>query len=116
MAEAERRTLIAVDPDALSTAVATYLARVLPSTGPLALDGKTRRHFTSGVSFDGPQQLMLLRGEADLGRCLLAEPQKSAQLAAKGGQHFVLAFRDGWGGSASAIALSPHGCLYRVSM
>lgn len=37
--ETLRRTLIAVDPDALSTAVAAYLARALLSTGPLALDG-----------------------------------------------------------------------------
>ena len=47
--ETLRRTLIAVDPDALSTAVATYLARVRPSTGPLALDGKTRRHSASAT-------------------------------------------------------------------
>ena len=44
-----RRTLIAVDPDALSTAGATFLARVLPSTGPLARDGKARRHSASAT-------------------------------------------------------------------
>ncbi|MDA8198438.1 MAG: DUF4338 domain-containing protein, partial [Thermaerobacter sp.] len=52
--ETWRRTLIAVDPDALSTAVATYLARVLPSTGPLALDGKTRRPSASATEAQRP--------------------------------------------------------------
>ena len=54
--ETLRRTLIAVDPDALSAAVATYLARALPSTGPLALDGKTRRHSASSTE---PQRHLL---------------------------------------------------------
>ena len=41
--ETLRRTLIAVNPDALRAAVAASRAAVAPSTGPLALDGKTRR-------------------------------------------------------------------------
>ena len=54
--ETPRGTRIAVDPDALSTAGATYLAQVLPSTGPLARDGKTRRHSASAT--EAPRHLL----------------------------------------------------------
>ena len=53
--------------------MAAYLERVLPSTGPLALDGKTRRHSASATA---PQRhllgvvrhrLMHLVAQADVG-------------------------------------------------
>lgn len=46
-ADTIRRTLTQVDPDALSREVAAYLASAFPSTGPLALDGKTRKNSAS---------------------------------------------------------------------
>ena len=52
--ETLRRTLIVVDPDALSPVGATHWARVLPSAGPLALDGKTRRHSASATAAQRP--------------------------------------------------------------
>ena len=52
--ETLRRTRIAVDPDALSTAGATYWARGRPRTGPLALDGKTRRLSASATAAQRP--------------------------------------------------------------
>jgi len=51
-----RRTLISVDPDALSRAVTAYLAHAFPSQGPLALDGKTRR---GSASAREPQRHLL---------------------------------------------------------
>ena len=54
--ETLRRTLGAVDPDALSTAVAAYFARALPSTGLPTLDGETR---SNSVSATEPQRHLL---------------------------------------------------------
>ena len=68
-----RRTLIDVDPDALSQAVAAYLQDAFPSHQPLALDGKTRKN---SASKDEPQRhllgvirhgLMSLVAQADVG-------------------------------------------------